>query len=73
MFFLLSAFLMVGTGCGKIALLRQSGSISIALSRIAGDGPNCRCALVLLSHVIVFDMVLVRGKYLSKVICTLWH
>lgn len=72
MFFLLFAFLTVGTRCGEIALLHQSGRVSIALTEVAGDGPCCRCALALLSHMIVFYMLLVHGKYLSKVICNLW-
>lgn len=72
MSFFLSAFLMVGTGCWEIALLHQSGSVSVALTKVTGAGPCCRCALALLSHMIGFDMLLVHGKYLSKTICTVW-
>lgn len=41
MFFLLSAFLMGGARRGEIALLHQSGSVSMALTGVAGGGPCC--------------------------------
>lgn len=72
MIFLLSAFLMVDTGRGEMALLHWSESISMALTGVAGDGPCCKCALALLSYMIVFYILVIHGKCLSKAICALW-
>lgn len=61
---------MAGTGCREIALLHQSGSVIVALAEMV---LAARCALALLTCVIIFDMLLVHGEYLSEVNGTLQH
>lgn len=62
MLFLPSAFLMVGTGCGEIALLHNSGSVSVAWTEAAGDGPCCGCAL---DFVIIFFVYATGSQQVS--------